>query len=215
MRRSLLALVLLLQACDPPAPPAKDRGGFLRAPIQPKAGILRVARTSASAPEILATWKPTPGLPSFAFRKDYVGPKTRLETSSEVWHQGEGRGGSADLETIQLPVSDDGAFGFSEGKNGQEISVIMAQEGVRSEPSYRTTVGGSSQVFKIPSLRGRVIRTYEPSWPLEIPDGKDAVLWAVFVDEPADVPVGASLEERAKRATAAFLFRMRTADEKK
>ena len=41
------------------------------------------------------------------------------------------------------------------------------------------------------------------------------MIWAVFVDEPADVPPGATPEDRAKRAAAAFLFKIRTADEKK
>jgi hypothetical protein len=219
MRRSLLALVLLLQACDPPAPPAKERDGFLQAPIKPPPGILRVARTSASAAELLGRGKPTPGLPSFTFRMDYAGPKTQLEISSQVWRQGEEVGGSGGCGTIRPPVADDAAFGFFESPDGKHVSVIVAHEVIlpRSEsPSGRVSGGSTtSQVFDLPSLLGRAIRTTEPSWPLEIPDGKEVVIWAMFVDEPDDVPSGATPEERAKRAAAAFLFRIRTADEKK
>jgi hypothetical protein len=178
-----------------------------------------VARTRASVAEILGSTKTTPGLPSFAFRLDYAGPKTWLEISSEVWRQGEELGGSGDHSQIHHPVSDDAAFGFSEAPNGKQVSVIVAHEALPppSEPYSRKSsgVGSSSQVFDLPSLKGRAIRTYEPPWPLEIPDGKEAVIWAVFVDEPADVPSGATPEERARRASAAFLFRIRTSEGKK
>ena len=176
-----------------------------------------MARTRASAAEILAKWKPTTGLPSFAFRIDYVGPKTRLEVSYQLWHQGKDLGSAESHETLDLPVSDDAAFGFLDGKNGQQVSVIVAHEVItpQSDRPSRSSPGVMTQQFDLPALRDRAIRTHEPSWPLEIPDGKDGVVWAVFVDEPADVPAGATPEERAKRADTALIFRIRTADAKK
>jgi len=204
MRRSLLVFALLVQACDRPAPPASQPAGLLSEKVRPPLGILRLARTSASAADLLKNPKATSGLPSLAFRVDYAGPKTRLEISYEGWHQGQELGGAEGRRTIHVPVSEDAAFGFSDGKSGKEVSVLTVEDS-----------GLSTQEFNIPSIRGRAFRTYEPSWPLEIPDGKDAVIWAVFVDEPGDAPAGASLEERAKRAKTAWLFRIRTADEKK
>lgn len=62
-------------------------------------------------------------------------------------------------------------------------------------------------------IKGRALRSVRPELPQEISDGKEALFWAVFVDEP---PGGeaASLDESAKRADTAWLFKISTIEEK-
>jgi hypothetical protein len=216
MRRSLMLVAILLQACDPPAPPAKQ-GTVPPAPAGPPAGVLRLDRSERTAPDLLKK-RITPGLPSLAVRLMYPGPRTHLEIQLEAWHQGKKEAGETDHQLFHLPLSDDAAFGFAEGmppegKAGTQVVISMPVQSAGSEGgSSRTT---SSLQFGVPLLKARTVDTYRPSWPLDVPDGKEVVLWAVFVDEPADAPTGASLEERAKRADTAWIFRIRTADEKK
>ena len=73
---------------------------------------------------------------------------------------------------------------------------------------------GRVEEFGNPAIKGRVSHTFTPRLPLEVPDGKDMIFWAVFVDEPPGNEA-ASFEERASRADMAWLFRIHTADEKK
>lgn len=209
MRRVLALTALLLQACDKPAPPLPTK------PSGPASGILRLSRTEQSAAEILND-KSTVGFPSLVFRVEYAGPKTRIELRREGWHKGKRLGEGRGTCSFQLPLSGDGAFGFSDGKGAQGEPAVVEHASIRLG-----TAGGKSghllgdkTAFPIPSLKGRSFRTLEPELPGDVPDGTEAV-WAVFVDEPAEVPAGTSPEERAKRADTAWIFRIRTADEKK
>lgn len=216
MRRSLMLVAILLQACDPPAPPAKQ-GTVPPAPSGPSVGVLRLTPSGSAAQDLLKK-RVTPGLPTLAVRLMYPGPRTHLEIQLEAWHHGKKEAGETDHQLFHLPLSDDAAFGFAEGmppegKAGTQVVISMPVQSAGSEGgSSRTT---SSLQFGVPLIRGKAIRTHGPTLPLDVPDGKEVVLWAVFVDEPADAPPGASLEERAKRADTAWIFRIRTADEKK
>jgi len=215
MRRSVLLLALLLHACDKPAAPPSA--------VQPPApsalpqGKLRLDRSGTNAWDYVKN--ADPGFPSLAVRMTYGGPKTYLKFQLETWHRGKPIAHERNHQSFQLPLADDLAFGFSDGKNKEGKDVVQVHESfpVKSKVagdgnSSRT---GSALEFGIPLLKMRSKRTIEPAWPLEIADGTEALLWAVFVDEPADLPADATPEERAKRADAAFLFRIRTADVKK
>ena len=211
MRRSLPLWALLLQACDkPPVPPPPANLG-------PPQGILRLDRSGTAAWDLVKD--ANPGFPSLAFKLSYYGPKSRLEVRHEGWHKGKTVGSGKGNHLIQLPLVDDAAFGFSDGTAPDGRSVAVVHTSLPAESKKPGGAGGSrlgdTQQYAVPPLKMRSKRTYEPAWPLEIQDGQEAILWAVFVDEPADLPAGASVEERAKRADTAWIFRIRTADEPK
>jgi hypothetical protein len=213
MRRPLLLLALLLQACDKPAaspPPAAT-------PAPLPQGKLRLERSATPVRDLLK--EATPGFPSLVVKMTYGGLKTYLDLHLEAWHQGQRIGNEKGHQSFKLPLNDEAAFGFSDvkDKEGKDIVRIHQTFPVESKTvgsGNSSRVGGTSE-FGMPALKKRSTRTLEPAWPLEIADGTDALIWAVFVDEPADVPAGATPEERAKRAGSAWLFRIRTADEKK
>jgi hypothetical protein len=148
----------------------------------------------------------------------YGGPNTYVEREMEVWHEGKRIAKERGHQSFQLPLSDDAAFGFSDGKDGEGKEVVKfhdtypVQSKVPGAGDYSRASG--SFEFGLPSLKTHPRQILEPAFPLEIVDGTEALLWAVFVDEPAELPAGATPEERAKRAGTAFLFRVRTADGK-
>jgi hypothetical protein len=211
MRRPLLLLAFLLQACDKPAVPPVPK------PPPVPQGTLRLDRSAINAWDIVT--KADPGYPSLAVRMTYAGPKTYLFFHREAWHQGKRIGEERKHQSFPLPLNDDLALGFSDGKDKEGKDVVQVHESlpvkskVAGDANFSRT--GSTTELVLTPLKMRSKRTVEPAWPLEIADGTEALLWAVFVDEPKDVPAGATPEERARRADAAFLFRIRTADEKK
>jgi hypothetical protein len=213
MRRVVVLVALAFQACDkPPAsPPATTPG-----PSLPPLGKLRLDRSGAFARDFVE--KANPGYPSLTVRMTYGGPKTFLEFQVEAWEEGKRISREKNHQMFHLPLADDAAFGFSDGKDKEGKDVVRLHESfpVKSKVagdgnSSRT---GTTSEFGMAPLKMRSKRTLELAWPLEVADGTEVMLWAVFVDEPADVPAGASPEERAKRAGAAWLFKIRTADEK-
>jgi len=161
-----------------------------------------------------------PGFPSLVVKMTYGGPKTYLDLRMEAWHQGQRIGNERGHQSFHLPLNDEAAFGFSDGKDKEGKDVVRLHqtfpvESKTAGSGNSSRVGGTSE-FGMPALKMRDKHTtLEPTWPLEIADGTEALLWAVFVDETADVPPGASPELRAKRADSAWLFRIRTADGKK
>jgi hypothetical protein len=210
MRRLLALAVLLLQSCDKPAPPTS-----MPKPSGPPPGVLRLSRTDKAAGEILKD-KPTAGFPTLTFHVEYAGPRPRLELHREGWHKGKRLGEGKGNYSLQLPLSGDGAFALSDGKGTQGEPAVVVHASIRlgTTGTNSENLLGDTTAYPLPSLQGRSFRTLEPGFPRDVPDGTDAV-WAVFVDEPADVPAGATPEERAKRADTAWIFRIRTADEKK
>jgi len=214
MRRALIFAALLFQACDKPAAPAPPAPPPLAAAPP---GILRISRSTRTPADLLNN-KAVHGFPKLAVRLDYAGPRTSITTAFEAWRDGKKEAGETDHQMIHLPLADDAAFGFADaktkdGKEATEVVVSMPVESAGSSGGASRTV--SSLQFGVPLLKGKVVKTIEPTLPLEIADGKEVLLWAVFADEPADVPAAATPEERAKRADTAWLFRIRTADAKK
>src|SRR5688572_20526740 len=204
MRLLIPLVVPVLLACDRPPSPA--------APRAPQ-GVLRIDRSGRLAGELLDP-KPNPGYPSLVVTMSYAGPKTRLQLQHEGWHQGKRTGSGTNNASIHLPLSNDAAFGLSDGTSPEGKEVPVLHESLPAGPKVSDRIGGARQ-YAMPPLKMRSKRVHEPAWPLEVRDGGEAIVWAVFVDEPADVPAGATVEERARRADAAWILRIRTTDEKK
>lgn len=221
------AWVALGSACDRPSNPPTATP----APTNPTTTVpsphtsmppLAILRLSPSNPvprDLLDPFSPSPGLPTLNLKVEYGGPKSRLEIDSAGWHQGKKLGANQGRQLIHLPFTGDAAFGFAEGRNpeGKAVVSVIHSISVGSNPHTGTVSGRtrSAQQYGVPPINDRRCRTYEPQWPLEIPDGKEAVFWGVFVDEPPDAGEPGSPEERARRADTAWLFRIRVADERK
>jgi hypothetical protein len=179
--------------------------------------MIRLSQAALPA-NLRSEFSSSDGLPGYCAMLDYTGPRTWLGFHPEGWNKGkrlsEGRGEC----TIKVPLSGEIAFGFSEvsGPDGKMGITIKESFPMESDPEthFVTHRFGTSTSFAIPSIKGRALHTMRADLPLEIPDGKEVVFWAVFVDEPAGSEA-ASLEERASRADAAWLFKLRTVDEKK
>ena len=207
MRRLLALVVPVLLACDPPPPPTMPK-----APAVPQ-GILRIDRSDRLAGELLDP-KPNPEYPSLVMTMTYAGPKTRLQLQHEGWHQGKQTGSGTSNGSIQLPLSNEAAFGLSDGTSPEGKEVPVLHTSLPAGPKISDRIGGARQ-YAMPPLKMRSKRVHEPAWPLEVRDGDEAIVWAVFVDEPAELPAGATIEERARRAEVAWILRIRTTDEKK
>lgn len=210
---AVLTCVLLISGCDrPSSPPALPRSSL------PPAGTLRLSSANLS-PDIQSQFHPTAGLPTLCVKLEYAGPRTWLGIDAEGWHQGKKLGGGEGGVSINVPLSGDAAFGFVDGSSpeGKPELTIIESIPVHSDSTTGAVSGriGTTHQYGVPPIKGRVCRTFQPRWPLEMSDGKEAIIWAVFVDEPLTNEEALSLEERARRADTAWLFKIRTADEKK
>jgi hypothetical protein len=218
---AVIAVTLLMSACDGPASP--PRAQLPNPPASkaksspPPPGTIRLSHAPLPA-NLQSEFSSSDGLPGYCARLDYSGPKTWLGFHPEGWHKGkrlsEGRG----EHTIRVPLSGEIAFGLSELSGSEGKMGILIKESFPvesdSETHFVTHRFSTSTSFAIPSIKGRGLHTMRADLPLEIPDGKEVVIWAVFVDEPAGSET-ATLEDRASRADAAWLFKIRTVDEKK
>lgn len=214
--RLLLALGVFLVACDPPAPPTTPPAPAPApaAPSLPPPGVLRLASVEQPS-DLDPEYRPTSGLPAVFMKAEYAGPREDLVLGMEFWSKGHNDRAGSTLRSIRLPYSGVVVVGFKEARDAQDKPLlkhfVFLQESPPEGGSSRVSTGG--EYAGLPSLAGA--RVVLPAWPLEIADGNGALFWAVFVNEPAGAPEGASLEERARRAEAAWLFRIRTQEWKK
>lgn len=201
-------LAILLTACDqqvPSATPASRPAPLAKGPAQdadlPAPTIMRLS--SANPPQGLDS---DAELPRFASKVEYAGPKTQLRVDAWAWLEGKGLGGGEGSRSIDLPLNGVAAFGFTEGPDASGLHrVNMIQLFTEGSGHTRSTTG-----FAVPSIKAKSITTYEPVWPLEVPDGELAIVWAVFVNEPEQSPEDMDVEERALRAEAAWVFKVGT-----
>ncbi len=221
-RLAVLIGSLLLSGCDRSAPSASAPSSssvraLVRSPFP-----LKGMRVSAGTP--------TPGLgssfqsskdhPSLILKLEYEGSKSWLDVETEFWSKGKRFEGGEGGQSIYAPLSDVAAFGFSEGLDKEGRPRVIVTESIPAMSKGpggggSARMGSTKDYHDVPSLKNRRILTFHPQWPIEIVDGKEAVVWAVFVDEPPGSPETDSLEERAARADAAWIFRIGPGDEKK
>lgn len=219
----IIALVgwLLIVGCEKPLPPASHSPPAIP-PLAaqshlPAPGILRISAATLPAdlqPEFYSTSGPGP----LALKLEYAGPKTWLDVRTEFWWKGKTLGGGEGGQSIFPPLSDIAAFAFPEGPDSKGNSRVTVLDSipVKSDGSgHKSRIGTTKDFGELTSLKGRRVLVFKPQFPLEVKDGDDAIVWGVFVDEPEGAPTSASLEERAARAEAAWIFRMGPKDEKK
>ena len=218
MGRALLALGLILAGCKPASPPpppaATPPAPTPKASALPPSGVLRLT-SARKTPELESQFAPTPGLPALIVKFEYAGPNTWLRLETEYWLKGEktpiGQGG----QSLKPPISGTAGFGFKEAKPGMKLISSVPSHADPSDPGNSGRLGRITEYSDFPSFGDGRLLAYTPSWPLEIADGKTAVYWAVFLNEPSGASETASLEERSKRAEAALIFRIGTEDRKK
>jgi hypothetical protein len=119
---------------------------------------------------------------------------------------------------MSVPLSGEAVFTFTEGKNSAGTPLVSVAKYIPESWNPKTNVVtgriGDIGQYPVPPIQGRAVTEYRPHLPLDVADGKDAIFWAVFVDEPPGTPPE-DLEERARKADVGFIFRIRTAEETK
>jgi len=205
-----ILMVFFACGCDPaaPAPPA------LKAGAPP--GIL-VVRPGTVPPELMKEAAYKPGLPSLGLKLEYPGPQLGLRVEAQGFEKGVSRASTKSHQVITLPLAADLGFGFGEGANSEgKVLAAVIEKFVTTSGSGRSTTrtGGVTQMG-IPPIGARDFQMYEPNWPLEVADGKEAVVWGVFVHEPAGDRRAVPLMTRVKEAEAAWLFTIATGEKPK
>lgn len=212
MRRFTVLIVLLACGCDraapAPAPPAVKAG--------PLPGIL-VLRPGPLPPELTKDAAYRPGLPSLGLQVEYPGPKLGLRVEVQGFEKGVSRASSKDHRLISLPLIADLGFGFGEGKNSEGTlqPAVIQSFGVSSADGHSRTRTGGSGTMAIAPIGERRCQTWEPKWPLEIADGQEEIVWAVFVAEPEGDRKDVPILERVKQAEAAWIFKAASSEKPK
>jgi hypothetical protein len=203
-RWALLVLIWGYAAgCDRPA--ASPSG-------PPRAGSLRLAPAElpfAFSQEPMVR----PGLPHVSLRLDYAGPKPCLRIDLEEFDHGKLAGESHFAQEIQLPYSGTWAVAFGERKDAEGNLQAALAERLPGTPvmSRGATARGELTVTRSrqAALGSRPVSLYQPAWPLEVPEGQEAVVWGVFVGGSSEK--GSPLE-RAHSAESAWIFKFAATD---
>jgi hypothetical protein len=156
------------------------------------------------------------GLPSLSLRVEYSGPKPRLRVDAEGFEHGRSRAQTINVRVVELPLSGDLAFAFGEDKNkdGMLLAAVIESFTIQSSSSSGMVTrrdGGVSEM-PMPPIGEREFHLYQPTWPLEISDGQESIIWGVFVGEPEGAKENTTLTERVQHAEAAWLFKVSTTD---
>lgn len=140
---------------------------------------------------------------------EYAGPAQGFRDRLDAWTAGRVTSSHKGTRRLDVPVRGELLLGFGTDpkRSGQQVLV----HSVWLNGRYGDGGGHSTMDVGQGPLHERRVATWQPTWPLEIRDGQETLLWGIFVDEPAGDPP-ASLEERAKRAAAAWLYRVGTAE---
>lgn len=212
MRIFAIIALLLVAGCEPtassPASPAVKTA--------PPPGLLRL-RPGPLPPELTKDAAYRAGLPSLGLQVEYTGPKLGLRVEAEGFEKGEPRASFQDVRALDLPLIADLGFGFGEKKNSEgtpQAAVIQAFGLTTADARSKTRTGGSG-TMAIPPIGTRPCRTWVPKWPLEIPDGKEEIVWAVFVGEPEGDRRSVPIPQRVKQAEAAWVFKASSSEKPK
>jgi len=219
---ALLVWVSLLVGCDRPAAPSANPSAK-SPPSRPKVllpslGVIRLSPASLPA-DLQSEFAPSGGLPSYCAKFEYAGPRTWLAINPQRWQKGKVFSEDKGEHTMKVPMSGEIAFTMTEVSNaaGQTDIKIHETYPVESDPETGLVTHrfSTSTSYAHPSIKGLAVHTVKADLPLEIPDGKEATIWAVFVDEPPGAELSMSLEDRAKRADSAWLFKISTVEPEK
>jgi hypothetical protein len=173
--------------------------------------VIRLSTANLPA-DLQAEFAPSGGLPSFCAKFEYTGPRTWLAINPQRWEKGKISSEDRGEHTMRVPLSGEIAFNLTEVLTAAGQTEIRIHETypVESDPERGVVTHrySNSTSYAHSSIKGRTVHTVRANLPVEIPDGKEATIWAVFVDEPPGAESSRSLEERAKQADAAWLFRI-------
>jgi len=217
---AFLLLAVSLAGCDRPTGPASppgqsSQGGTPKKEVL-RPGVVRLSPLGSVPPEVTREPAYRPGLPTLSLNVEYSGPKPGLRVDAQGFEHGKSAAEAEDVRALELPLSGEVAFGFGESKNSQGMLLAAVIERFSDGPSPSTGLiskrSGSVGQMGISPIGSRKWKVYQPAWPLEIPDGTEEIIWGVFVGEPPESKEDTPLQERVKRAEAAWIFKVSTTE---
>ena len=180
----------------------------LKEDSMPPKGIIRISPSSLFEGDTKKL-EPHLGLISGCVKLKYSGPKKYINTAYEIWEDGKLKK-SSDLLSTSIDNSYDG-----------EISVSLKNESTDDiKQVYRLTVadtvagncGSSSEI--VPEIvfpdGGRSPRNINKV--IEISDDKEIAVWGYVVQKDTVILNEESIEESAKKASWAFVFKISMSD---
>jgi len=195
---SLLVLVLSLSVVG------CSKATGIKEDNMPANGIIRISPSSLFEGDAKKL-EPHLGLLSGCVKVKYSGPKKYINTAYEIWEDGKMKKSSAPLST-SIEKNYDG-----------EVSVSLKNESTDDiKQVYRLTVAANSASSSgiVPEIvfpdGGRSPRNIDKV--IEISDDKEIAVWGYVVQKDMVILNEESIEESAKKASLAFVFKISMSD---